>query len=126
MIKRILPNIFLMTWSVAALGATIAHVFFTERVANASVWGLAPGWQREIGFFDLILASTAIYSVMRQDSVLKRYLCLMLPSLCIFLGSNHLVAYLQTSQVLHAQWAFLNVLAIGFGFASYAAMKEAD
>jgi hypothetical protein len=67
MIKRILPDIFLVAWSSAALGATIAHLFFTQRVANASAWGMAAGWQREIGFFDLVLASTAAYSVFMQD-----------------------------------------------------------
>jgi len=27
-----------------------------RETAAASVWGFAPGWQREIGFFDLAMA----------------------------------------------------------------------
>lgn len=119
MIKRDLPNTFLILWSLAGLGATCAHLFFTQRVAEASVWGTAPGWQREIGFFDLMLAGTAIYAVLRNDRTLKRYLCLMLPSLCILLGANHFAAYLQSGHLLHLQWSALNILAVICGYLSF-------
>ncbi|UKS28947.1 hypothetical protein LOZ80_08480 [Paenibacillus sp. HWE-109] len=118
MIKKFLPNVFLVIWALSALGATIAHQFFTERVAAASVWGMAAGWQREIGYFDLVLACTALYSVFTRDSALKKYLCMILPTLSILLGGNHLVTFWQSGQLLHFQWSALNGLAIIFGYAS--------
>jgi KinB signaling pathway activation protein len=124
MIKKILPNLFLTSWALAALGATVAHQFFTERVANASGWGMAAGWQREIGYFDLVLATATLYSVFYSDSSLKRYLCLILPTLCIFLGSNHLMTFIKTNQILHLQWAALNGLAILFGYSSWLILRK--
>jgi hypothetical protein len=35
------------------------QAFAPQETAAASVWGFAPGWQREIGFFDLAMALIA-------------------------------------------------------------------
>lgn len=43
--------------------SAVGQIFLPEVVAGGSAWGLAAGWQREIGFFDIGMAVVAFETV---------------------------------------------------------------
>ena len=94
-------------WAFALSG--LAQVFATRGTAAASVWGFAPGWQREIGFFDLALALLAFYAIRSDDRRLQRALVLTFVVLTALVGSNHLATVLSGhTSSLHEVFTVVN------------------
>jgi hypothetical protein len=112
------PRIFLAGFAVAAGGAALAHLLRPEWVSDLSAWPLTPGWQYEIAFFDLFIATLCVTSLRSSQGKLRGLLCPTLASLSMLLGANHLLAYLDSQLALHLQWFVLNAVAVVAGFAS--------
>jgi hypothetical protein len=68
--------------------------FFQSFLASTTGWGLAPGWQREISFFNLGMCSVILFVRSRHkdldDDIMKG-----LSVLGLLLGTNHLIGGLQ-------------------------------
>lgn len=106
-----------MVWVFAL--SFFGQTFAPHETAAASVWGFAPGWQREIGFFDLAMALLAFRAIQSGDLRFQRGVALAFVVLTTLVGSNHVMAILsgQTAP-LHKIFAAVNYSAVGFGLAA--------
>jgi len=97
----------------------LAQVFLSRATATASVWGFAPGWQREIGFFDLAFALIAFSAINDDNLRFQRSVTLVIVVLTTLVGSNHLATILagRTSS-LHEVFVGVNYFAVAFGCAA--------
>jgi len=90
-----------------------------RETAAASVWGFAPGSQREIGFFDLAMALIAFSAIRTDDLRLQRSLTLAIVVLTTPVGTNHLVTVLSgKTSFLHEVFAVVNYAAVAIGSAA--------
>ena len=81
-----------MVWVFAL--SFFGQTFAPHETAAASVWGFAPGWQREIGFFDLAMALLAFRAIQSGDLRFQRGVALAFVVLTTLVGSNHVMAIL--------------------------------
>jgi hypothetical protein len=96
-----------------------AQAFAPQETAAASVWGFAPGWQREIGFFDLAMALIAFFAIRTDDFRFQRSLTLAIVVLTTLVGTNHLVTILSgKTSSLHEVFAVVNYAAVAIGSAA--------
>jgi hypothetical protein len=96
-----------------------AQTFAPRQTSAASVWGFAPGWQREIGFFDLAMALIALLAIRTDDLRFQRCLTLGIVVLTTLVGTNHLVTILSgKTSPLHEVFAVVNYAAVGIGCAA--------
>ena len=96
-----------------------AQAFAPRQTAAASVWGFAPGWQREIGFFDLAMALIGFFAIRTGDLRCQRCLTLAIVVLTTLVGTNHLVTILSgKTSLLHEVFAVVNYAAVGIGCAA--------
>ena len=51
------------------VGSAVGQIFLPEAIASGSTWGLAAGWQREIGFFDIGMAVVTFRAVRSNDLI---------------------------------------------------------
>jgi len=95
-----------------------AQAFLPRETAAASVWGFAPGWQREIGFFDLAFALIAFSAARSDNRGFQRSVTFAIVILTSLVGTNHLVTILlgKTSS-LHEVFVGVNYAAVAFGCA---------
>jgi len=114
----------LLNWYLRAVFWLFAMSFFAQafaprETAAASVWGFAPGWQREIGFFDLAMALMAFLAIRTDDLRFQRSLTLGVVVLTTLVGTNHLVTVLsgETSS-LHEVFTVVNYAAVVIGSAA--------
>jgi KinB signaling pathway activation protein len=78
-------------FAISSLGQLLAQ----RETAATSVWGFAPGWQREIGFFDLTFALLAFSATRTDDLAFQRQLVLAIVILTVLVGTNHLFTVLS-------------------------------
>lgn len=120
-----MPRLFFGCYAVAAAYAAYMHLFATEPFAGTFSWGYAPGWQREIGFFDLYLLYLCASSMrLVGHSAAPASIALGLAGLSGVLGLNHFLGYLASGLALHAFWTGLNVLAVGGAAWSYWLLRQ--
>ena len=95
--------------------SSLGQLFAERETAAASVWGFAPGWQREIGFFDLTIALLAFSATRTDDLRFQRHLVLAIVILTLLVGTNHLFTVLSgTTGALHEVFVGVNyVLVVG-------------
>jgi hypothetical protein len=93
---RLLSPRFLVNLSLVAMffGGAVMNFFFQPLVAAHAAWAMAPGWQREISFYNVTMIAVILF-VRHQykdldDSIMKG-LCI----LGLLVGTNHLIAAVQ-------------------------------
>lgn len=100
---------------VAMGGAMIYQIFFPEVMGAHSGYGVAVGWQREIGFWNLAVLIILVAVNVKYDWF---YLRVVLGSLIVGglgIGTNHLLAYLEGATFVNLVGAIENyVLVIGW------------
>ena len=100
---------------VAMGGAMIYQIFFPEVMGAHSGYGVAVGWQREIGFWNLAGLVILVAVNVKYDWF---YLRVVLGSLMVGglgIGTNHLLAYLEGATFVNLVGAIENyVLVIGW------------
>lgn len=100
---------------VAMGGAMIYQIFFPEVMGAHSGYGVAVGWQREIGFWNLAVLIILVAVNVKYDWL---YLRVVLGSLMVGglgIGTNHLLAYLEGATFVNLVGAIENyVLVIGW------------
>ncbi len=104
----------------------IAQAFAPREVAAASVWGFAPGWQREIAFFDLTIAVLAFSALRMDDARFGRSVTLAIVVLMALVGTNHLATVrFGTSSWLHEIFIGVNYAGVALGGAALFASRPA-
>ena len=100
---------------VAMGGAMIYQIFFPEVMGAHSGYGVAVGWQREIGFWNLAVLMILVAVNVKYDWFYLRVVfgALMVGGLGI--GTNHLLAYLEGATFVNLVGAIENyMLVIGW------------
>ena len=99
----------------AMTGAMIFQIFFPEVMGAHSGYGVAVGWQREIGFWNLAVLMILVAVNVKYDWF---YLKVILGALMVGglgIGTNHLLAYLEGATFVNLVGAIENyVLVIGW------------
>lgn len=96
--------------------SSLAQAFAPRITAGASVWGFAPGWQREIAIFDLAFALLAFLASRVSDLAFRRGVVSALVVLTTLVGTNHLSTVISDqSALLHEAFVGVNygIAAIG-------------
>ena len=100
---------------IAMTGAMIFQIFFPEVMGSHSGYGVAVGWQREIGFWNLAVLMILIAVTVKYDWF---YLRVVLGALIVGglgIGTNHLLAYLEGATFVNLVGAIENyALVIGW------------
>ena len=100
-------------WILGCVGAAVTHVFRNGEEAANSHWAHSPGWQREIGLFNLAIAIILVQVLVRRDDGSRRIMARTAVPLALMLGTNHVVALARGgagSDQLHFFALGLNVL----------------
>ena len=108
-------NLLLIGWSVTAIGAAIAHIVMPEWTAQGTVWPASTHWQREIAYFDVLLASAFVWTAQQGDVALKTKACGAIACLSLVLGLNHLEGWLAEPKIFHVAFTLGNFLALVWG-----------
>ena len=103
----------------ALVGGAVLQLLLTRYTGTRSVWGISPGWQREIGLWNVAML-VVLNRAVRSDVRVQRDVALALVCLCLFLGTNHLSAVVTdgvaqinlTGVILNYLGAALGVFAI--------------
>src|SRR5438874_1483584 len=92
-----------------------AHVLAPAVSAAVSVWGFAPGWQHEIGFFNLAMAMIAFSALRIGDLRCERAVSLALVVLTATVGTNHFATVLYgTTSRMHEIFTVINYASVVF------------
>ena len=81
----------------------------------AAAWGVAPGWQREIGFWNLAMYLAIARTLRVNDSVGGRTLAIALVTLQFLAATNHAAAAVQSHTILNAIMSTVNYGCVVFG-----------
>ena len=100
---------------VAMGGAMIYQFFFPEVMGAHSGYGVAVGWQREIGFWNLAVLMILLAVNVKYDWFYLRVVLGVLIVGGLGIGTNHLLAYLEGATFVNLVGAIENyVLVIGW------------
>ena len=100
-----------------ALGIGFVEQAFLPRfVSRHTAWGFAPGWQREIAFWNIGLVVVVGGVLWSNDPTSVRVVVTAMVVLTGLFGTNHLVAALSNRNAwMHRIGAIVNYLAVGAG-----------
>jgi len=111
-----LAIVYLLVVLLALAIAFIEQTLVPRFVSRHTVWGFAPGWQREIGFWNLGLAVLIVGTLWVGDPASVRVVVTAVVVLTSLLGTNHLLASRASrSAWLHRVGAAVNYLAVVAG-----------
>ena len=86
----------------------LGQLLLPAEVAAASAWGFAPGWQREIGFWDLAMYIVIARTLRANDAVGGRTIAIALVVLQLVVATNHAAAAIQGHAMLNTIMAAIN------------------
>ena len=78
------------------------------QLGDASAWGVAPGWQHEIGFWNLAMYIAIARTLRANDPVGGRTVAIALVVLQFLAATNHAAAALQNHATLNAVMGAVN------------------
>ena len=81
----------------------------------ASAWGVAPGWQREIAFWDLAMYIVIVRTLRAKDASGGRTVAIALVVLQLAVATNHTVGVIQSHAMLNTVMAAVNYACVVFG-----------
>jgi hypothetical protein len=85
-------NVFLVALTVGAIVAACWQVGDQRWLARGTHWGYAPGWQREIGLWNIAIAALLLQVTLWGDVATKRLVVRTGVLLLVMLGRNHVVS----------------------------------
>jgi KinB signaling pathway activation protein len=80
-----------------------------------SAWGIAPGWQREIAFWNLAMYIVIVRTLRANDAVGGRTVAIALVTLQSLVATNHAVAAIHSHAMLNAIMCAINYGCVVFG-----------
>lgn len=110
----------LLRWYLRVLaGLTIisclGQLGLPAQLGAASAWGVAPGWQREIAFWDLAMYLVIARTLRANDAAAGRTVATALVLLQLLVGTNHATAAIQSHAPLNAIMGAVNYGCVVFG-----------
>jgi hypothetical protein len=104
----LLVNLWLCGFAVAF----VLQFFLQQALSSRTIWGHAPGWQREIALWNISLIA-AIFLIRRGSDSADKIILPALAVLSFLLGTNHFIAALSSYKKLgHWAGAFGNYLGV--------------
>ena len=85
------------------------------QLGASSAWGVAPGWQREIAFWNLATYIVIARTLRANDAVGGRTVAIALVALQLLAATNHAVAAIQSHAMLNAIMCAVNYGCVVFG-----------
>ena len=85
------------------------------QLGAASAWGVAPGWQREIAFWDLAMYIVIVRTLRANDAVGGRTVAVALVVLQLLVATNHAIAAIQDHSLLNEVMGAVNYGCVVFG-----------
>jgi len=93
----------------------LGQLALPAQLGAASAWGIAPGWQREIAFWDLGMFIVIARTLRTNDLVSIRTVAIALVLLQLLVATNHAAAAIQTHALLNTVMAAVNYGSLLFG-----------
>src|SRR5215470_1875300 len=85
------------------------------QLGTTSAWGVAPGWQREIAFWDLAMYIVIVQTLRANDAVGGRTVAIALVVLQLLVGTNHAAAAIHSHTILNTVMGVINYSYVVFG-----------
>jgi KinB signaling pathway activation protein len=93
----------------------LGQLWLPARLGTASAWGVAPGWQREIGFWNLAMYIAIARTLRANDAAGGRTVAIALVSLQFLVGTNHAIVAVQSHAMLNEIMGAVNYGCVVFG-----------
>src|SRR5215472_13596393 len=84
-------------------------LFFPRVLGARTPWGAAPGWQREIAFWNISMYIVIVGTIRRADRAPSRLLVAALVVLNCLVAANHFAAAMQGGALLNSLAGAANV-----------------
>src|SRR5207245_10583060 len=94
--------------AVHASASRLGQLGVRAKLAPASAWGVAPGWQREIAFWDLAMYIVILRTLQANDAISGRTVAVALTVLQLLVATNHVVAAIQGHALLNTIMGAVN------------------
>jgi hypothetical protein len=98
--------------------SALGQLVLPAQLGAASVWGVAPGWQREIAFWGLAMYMVIARTLRTNDAVAARTVAIALVVLQLLVATNHAAAAFQGHAPLNAIMCAINYGCAVFGIAA--------
>jgi hypothetical protein len=95
--------------------SAIGQLVFPTEIAAASAWGVALGWQREIGFWNVAMYVVIARTLRANDPVAGRTVAIALVALQLLAAANHAEAAMRSPAPLNAIMSAVNASCAVFG-----------
>jgi len=95
--------------------SAIGQLALPTELGLASAWGVAHGWQREIGFWGLAMYLVIAQTLWANDALGARRVAIALCVLQFLVATNHEVAAIQTHALLNGIMGPVNYACVVFG-----------
>ena len=93
----------------------LGQLLLPGQLGASSAWGIAPGWQREIAFWDLAMYLIIAGTLRANDAAVGRRLAIALVVLQLMVATNHVAAAVQSHAALNTIMAVVNYGCVVFG-----------
>ena len=93
----------------------LGQLALPAQLGAASAWGFAPGWQREIAFWDLAMSIVIARTLRTNDPAGGRTVAIALVVLQLVVATNHAAAAIHSHAVLNTIMALVNYGCVAFG-----------
>jgi hypothetical protein len=117
---------YLLIFLVMTVGAFLWQMFFPKIATDFSVWNFSRGWQTEIALWNVGIDIGIVITLLKRNIEYTKILSIVSLSLCILLGSHHLIyALTATNGNTSLHWmGAIEVLLIGGGTGIAAIIKS--
>ena len=93
----------------------LGHLALPTALGAASAWGVAPGWQREIAFWDFAMYVVIVRTLRADDAIGGRTVGIALVVLQLLAATNHAAAAIVGHAPLNVAMSVVNYSCVIFG-----------
>ena len=93
----------------------LAQMGLPTKLGAGSAWGAAPGWQREIAFWNLAMYIVIAGAIRTDDAVCGRTVAIALVTLQLLAATNHAEAAIPSHAMLNVIMCVVNYGCVAFG-----------
>ena len=109
-----------LRWYLRVLGgltlvSCLGQLWLPAALGAISAWGVAPGWQREIAFWDLAMYLVIARTIRTNDAAAGRTVGIALVVLQVLVATNHAAAAIQSHAMPNAIMSAVNFGCAAFG-----------
>lgn len=103
----IFADMYLLIVAFMLLVSAVAQFFLSDMLASPGVWNYAPGWQREIAFWNVALFVAIVLSFRWENAHFKLGMIACITVLTGLLSANHLLSFIVDKEVFWHSVLFL-------------------